>query len=153
MVRGRTDEAFDRFVREVEPRLRRAFVAAYGSERGRDATAEALAWAWSHWSRIQRLANPSGYLYRVGQSRTRRRRDGYLLRAESSDMPWIEPRLAGALANLSEHQRIAVVLVHGYGWTSGEVATLTGVKATTVQSHVERGLAHLRALLEVKNDA
>ena len=41
-------EAFETFFAETEPRLRRALVAAYGPERGRDAAAEALAYAWEH---------------------------------------------------------------------------------------------------------
>ena len=36
---------FEAFVRSAEPRLRRALVAAYGFEDGRDAAAEALAYA------------------------------------------------------------------------------------------------------------
>src|SRR6266496_70048 len=64
--------AFERFVREVEPRLGRALAAAYGFEDGRDATAEALAYAWQHWQRLQHIANLPGYLFRVGQTRSRR---------------------------------------------------------------------------------
>jgi hypothetical protein len=78
-------EAFEVFVREAEPRLRRALVAAYGFEEGRDAAAEAL----------------------------------------------------------------AVVLVHGYGYTLREVSELAGIRTTTVQNHLERGLARLRASLGV----
>lgn len=37
---------FEAFVRESEPKLSRALAAAYGFEDGRDATAEALAYAW-----------------------------------------------------------------------------------------------------------
>ena len=39
-------EAFTEFVQSVEPRLRLALMAGYGPERGREATAEALAYAW-----------------------------------------------------------------------------------------------------------
>jgi DNA-directed RNA polymerase specialized sigma24 family protein len=142
---------FEQFVRELEPRLRRAFVASFGSDRGREATAEAFAWAWSHWRRVREMSNAAGYLYRVGQSRTRRRRDGYLV-AHVAHSPWVEPQLPSALAKLTDHQRMAVVLVHGFGWTCREVADLTGVKTTTVQSHLERGLARLRSALEVYDD-
>ena len=55
------------------------------------------------------------------------------------------------MAALSERQRIAVILVHGYGWTAQEVAEMTGIKTTTVQSHVERGLASLREQLKVED--
>ena len=37
---------FERFVEEAGPRLGRALAALYGFEDGRDATAEALAYAW-----------------------------------------------------------------------------------------------------------
>ena len=41
-----TEEQFKQFFVEAEPRLRRALVSRYGQQRGRDATAEALGWAW-----------------------------------------------------------------------------------------------------------
>ena len=137
---------------EVEPRLRRALVARYGSERGREAVAEALGWAWAHWGRVQAMANPVGYLYRVGQSRTRRRRSVSAPVSASPEMPWVEPGLERAVAELTESQRVAVVLVHGFGWTASEVAELLDVKTTTVQTHVERALARLRVALEVDHD-
>jgi DNA-directed RNA polymerase specialized sigma24 family protein len=71
-------DGFEEFVREAEQRLRRALVAAYGSEAGRDAAAEALAYAWEHWERLQNIKNLPGYLYRVGQSRSRRRKPAML---------------------------------------------------------------------------
>jgi DNA-directed RNA polymerase specialized sigma24 family protein len=55
------------------------------------------------------------------------------------------------LEGLSEHQRLAVVSVHGFGWTMREVADLTGVALTTVQNHLDRGLAMLRDALEVRD--
>jgi DNA-directed RNA polymerase specialized sigma24 family protein len=61
---------FERFVRDVEPRLRRALVAAYGGQRGREATAEALSWAWENWDRVRAMTYPHRYLFRVGRSRT-----------------------------------------------------------------------------------
>ena len=67
--------------------------------------------------------------------------------------PWFEPALVPALAALSERQRIAVVLVHGFDWTMRDVAELTGIRVTTVQSHLERGLRNLRATMEVPDHA
>jgi RNA polymerase sigma-70 factor (ECF subfamily) len=64
-------------------------------------------------------------------------------------MPELEPELGPALRQLSESQRVAVVLVHGCGWTHAEVAELVGSATSTVATHVARGLARLRALLEV----
>jgi hypothetical protein len=62
-----SDDGFRLFAEEAEPRLRRAFILSYGSDRGREATAEALAYGWEHWAKVRRMANPYGYLFRVGQ--------------------------------------------------------------------------------------
>jgi DNA-directed RNA polymerase specialized sigma24 family protein len=153
VVSDEREEEFRRFFNEAEPRLRRALVAAYGTDRGREATAEALAYAWEHWDRVQEMGNAVGYLYRVGQSRTRPRRVRRLFdRGHHAGDPVVEPALPAALAALSERQRVAVVLVHGFGWTLAEVAEVTGLRVTTVQNHVTRGLDHLRRKLEVHVD-
>lgn len=145
-------ESFDVWYRQVEPRVRLALIATYGTGRGREAAAEAMAWAWEHQDRVTRMANPVAYLYRVGQSRTRVRMVRVAYGRPEWREPWVEPALGRALAGLSERQPVAVVLVHGYGWTFQEVADLVGVKATTVQTHLERGLARLRSDLEVESD-
>jgi DNA-directed RNA polymerase specialized sigma24 family protein len=144
---------FEDFVTAVEPRLRRALVAICGSEEGRDATAEALAYAWEHWERVECMANPVGYLFRVAQSRARRRRTPALFVPPEGGDPRFEPRLPEALRSLPEQQRLAVVLVHGFGWRASEVAELTGVKPTTTQNHLERGLRRLRKTLGVDENA
>jgi DNA-directed RNA polymerase specialized sigma24 family protein len=103
------------------------------------------------------MDNPVGYLYRVGQTRTRPRKTATALRWEpasgNSDERRVEPGLLAAVSSLSEAQRVAVVLVHGYEWTLREVAELTGVTISTVQTHVERALVKLRTALEVVEDA
>ena len=120
------ETAFTSFVAEVEPQLRRALVGVRGPDVGRDATAEALAWAWEHWDEVVAMANPAGYLYRVGTSRTRARRRALLPATGDPAPPTVEPGLAPALAALSERQRAAVVLVHGCGWSYSEVARAIG---------------------------
>jgi DNA-directed RNA polymerase specialized sigma24 family protein len=142
-------EAFESFFAAAEPRLRRALVAAHGFERGREAAAEALAWAWEHWSELESTVNPVGYLYRIGERRTRWRRMPITYVPIEVREPWFEPGLAAALESLSRRQRLAVVLVYGYGWQLREVAETCGLAVTTVQNHLERGLAKLRIALEV----
>jgi RNA polymerase sigma factor (sigma-70 family) len=144
--------AFERFVAEAGPRLGRALAAAYGFEDGRDATAEALAYAWENWPRLQHIANLPGYLFRVGQTRSRRRRQPVLFDVGDDTEHRFEPGLPKALAALSPRQRLAVVLVHGYGYTLREVAELTGIRSTTVQNHLSRGLARLRSSLGVEDE-
>ena len=141
-------DEFEAFVRDVEPRLRRALTAARGPVDGRDATAEALAYAWEHWPELKGLGNPVGYLYRVGQSRTRARRRVLVPAPAPATMPDVEPGLVRALAALTEHQRIAVFLVHGCGWPHADVAEVLEVTPSTVSTHVQRGMARLRDLLE-----
>jgi RNA polymerase sigma-70 factor (ECF subfamily) len=140
---------FEAFVLVTEPPLRRALIAAYGYEDGREATAEALAYAWEHWPRIREMRNAAGYLFRVARTsaargRRRGRRPPPLLPPPVHPERHFEPGLPAALAALPERQRLAVVLVHGFGYTLREVADLTGIKITTVQNHLERGLRTLR---------
>jgi RNA polymerase sigma factor (sigma-70 family) len=146
--------AFEAFFRETEPRLRRALVAAYGPDLGRDAASEALTYAWEHWERLSQMANLPGYLYRVGQTRgARSKRQPVLHDRPSWPEYQFEPGLPAALAALSERQRLAVVLVHGYGYTLQEVAELTGLRKGSVQTHAARGLARLRAALAPPRNA
>lgn len=148
---GREDD-FEQFVRDAEPRLRRALVATYGTDRGREATSEAMAYAWEHWTEVAAMANPVGYLFRVGQSRTRPRRAVVLKVAPSGEGSNYEPGLIGALESLSEQQRQAVLLVHGHGWTLQEVADLLGVSKGTVQTHLGRGMAKVQRCMGVDDD-
>lgn len=151
---GSVEDEFTDFVKLYEPRLRIALMSAYGPERGRDATAEALAYGWEHWDRVSGMDEPVGYLYRVGQSKSRPR-----LRPRpdpvpmSGTEPWVEPGLPAALGRLSRKQRMAVVLVDGYGWTHGEAAAVMSVSEATVRTHLGRGLRKLRAALGVTADA
>lgn len=147
------DERFEQFFEEVEPRLRRAYVATHGIDAAGDAAAEALTWAWAHWPEVQAMDNPVGYLYRVGQSKSRTRRTPELPAPEALGVPDVEPRLVPALLSLSLSQRTAVWLVHGCEWRYAEVAEAMGISASAVGTHVSRGIARLRSTLEVTNRA
>jgi DNA-directed RNA polymerase specialized sigma24 family protein len=144
---------FESLVGEVRPKLARAFSAAYGLERGEEALGESLAYAWEHRYELLEMENPAGYLYRVGQSRTRRRRRARLPTAADVDLPDIEPALVPALESLTERQRICVGLVVGHRMSQSEVADLLGISKSSVQNHVERGMTRLRRELGVHDDA
>lgn len=139
---------FTRFVDQRAPHLKQALMAAFGPDIGDDATAEALAYGWEHWERVGSMANPAGYLYRVGQNhakRTVKRRAGPAPTVIARHLePWFEPELVPALRRLSTNQRAAVLLVHGFGWRVTEVAELWGVTFSTVQTHVDRGTRRMR---------
>lgn len=150
---SRTDveQDFTRFVRRFERPLARALMASYGPEVGREATRDALAYAWEHWDRVSTMENPVGYLYRVGQSRSRSYRRKRVLFPEvvSGDLPHVEPGLPKALGLLSPHQRTALVLVHVDGLSEREAAKAMGISRLGVRRHAERALAKLRDELEV----
>lgn len=142
--------SFDRFAQTVGVRVRAGLVAAYGFEAGRDAAAEAMAYAWEHWDEVAEMDNPAGYLYRVGQTAVRRvRRPQGLLPSPDPGELNVEPGLVPALHKLSNMQRTCVLLVVGYRIPQAEVARMLGVAATTVQTHTERGMQSLRRELEV----
>lgn len=144
------EDEFTAFVKVHEPQLRIALVSAYGPDRGREATCEALAYGWEHWDTVKTMDRPVGYLYRVGQSKSRPRKsprpDPVI--AERLE-PWIEPGLPSALGALSRKQRMAVVLVDAYGWTYREASEVMGVSEETVRTHLQRGLKKLRGSLGV----
>ncbi len=157
MVPDRTlVDSFTDFVTESEPRLKQALCATLGREAGLEAAAEALAFAWEHWDRVEGLESPIGYLYGVGRNKARawgrRAQRRHLPAPPASHVPRVEPRLAKALGHLSDRQRIVVMLVHCFDWTYSEAAELLGVSKSTVQQHAERGLGKLRRAIGAENE-
>lgn len=153
-------DSFTKFTRDAEPGLRRALTAGFGSEVGREAAAEALAYGWQHWERVEGLANPAGYLFRVGQNKARRliagrarRRMGRSPWSGHDEIvfaePWVEPSFGPAWGRLSDRQRIVVGLIHAFDWSYGEVAELLGISRSSVQSYEKRAMQKLRRDLGV----
>lgn len=145
-------ERYERAVAPLERTLRRALVARFGVDAGCDATADALAWAWEHLDRIESMANPAGYLYRVGQSAAKRarrlRRPAPVFPRENQLDGQTGTDLFDALRRLPQSHRVAIVMVHAYGFTYREVADLLEVSESAVTNYVHRGLAKARILLE-----
>ena len=154
--------AFSEFIQENQARIRAGLIAAYGPEIGAEAAADAVAYGWENWDRLSAMANPSGHLFRVGQtsartSLTRRSRQSGSLEQSmmlpvpsASELPDFEPGLVPALEKLSESQRLCVLLVHAFSWTQAEVAELLDIDHSTVRTHIARGLKSLQLSLEVE---
>jgi DNA-directed RNA polymerase specialized sigma24 family protein len=146
-------DSFTEFVKQTEPRLRHALSALFGTELGKEMAAESLAYGWEHWDRIREMDNPPGYLYTVGRDRGRRlnaRNRPVLAPVDIQRLPWIEPQLAGALAQLPERQRVVVMLLHSFQWSMSEVGDLLGMSKSTVHTHSQRGLNRLRKQMGVE---
>jgi RNA polymerase sigma factor (sigma-70 family) len=149
---GSDVDAFEAFVERHEPRLRRALGASFGAALGSEACAAALSWTWETWPRAADLTNPVAYLSKVGRSSLRLDR---VKESPSAAVPdrvvepaHTDPDLVDALGHLTEQQRAAVVLVHGFGWTLAETADVLDVEVSTVRNHTRRALAKLQAALE-----
>lgn len=138
------------FVEVATPRLRRVFVARFGIDAADDITAEVLEYAWNHWTDVSTMNNPMGFLFSVGCSKSRR----YARWRRRISFP-IEPvrpvesrqDLFQGLRALTDDQRVAVLAVHGYGWTYAEVAEILRISEAAVTNHVHRGLKKLRTIL------
>jgi RNA polymerase sigma-70 factor (ECF subfamily) len=148
-----SDVDFEEFVTGVRPRLWRALVVSRGVDGADDAVAEALAYAWEHWDEVRSMDNPAGYLFRVGQSRTRQRRRPRLPAPTALGLPEFEPGLIPALLALPHSQRTAVWLVHGCGWSYAEVAEALSTSTSMIGNHLSRGLRQLRVALEGEDHA
>ena len=75
-------------------------------------------------------------------------RPARLPRADVAQLPEVTPELVPALEQLSEQQRVVVVLVGGLQWRQSEVAELLELNESTVRTHLQRGLTALRSTLE-----
>ena len=147
---------FEEFVVGAEARLRIALIARYGPPDGRTAALDALSWAWENWDRVQTMANPVGYLYRVGQTAARRQRVRPIpidaATFQHHGIPEINLELISALGRLSAQQRTVVMLVHAFGWTIRDLARMLELTPSTIQTHLERGLERLRDQLNERHD-
>lgn len=146
--------------REAMERVEHALIARFGGEIGIEVAAEVRAWAWHNLDQVAGAENPAGLLYRVGQSRARGHLRWAQRRAPVELLPEGVVRDRNAelvdlfrfLGDLSEPQRVAVVLVHAHGETYDDVAAVLGVSTAAVTNHVHRGLKKLRRLMEVQSD-
>lgn len=119
-------DEFDAILSRVEPKLRSALVATYGTVDGREALGDALSWAWEHFETVRRMDHPIGYLYRVGQTATRRTRIRPIPAppeqlARGPDEQPMSPHLAAAVNRLPDQQRRVVMLVNAFGWSQRDV--------------------------------
>jgi len=155
VIDSQTDETgeLSAFLADAVPRLERALVARFGVDDGLDAVAEATAYGLANWDRLREMANPVGYLYRVGESQGRRlgrrwRRIDALVAEPMTHDAVVDIDLQRALTRLKAPERVAIVLVYGHGYTYRQAADVLDIPTTTITNHINRGMANLRRLLE-----
>ncbi len=144
---------FDAFFREAEPRLRRAYGGRLAPQSVGDAVGTALEFAWKNWDRVAVMEYPVPYLFRVGLSKSRRRKQGRLPASPPREVSHVEPALVASMQRLSRRQREVVWLVEACEWTPTETAEALGLSLSAVRTHRSRGLDSLRQHLGVNTNA
>lgn len=148
--------SFEEFYRAQADRVYRALAVTLGdAELARDATAEAMARAYARWSRVSRVDNPGGWVYRVGlnwaTSRWRRHRRERPLPddLDPATTPVDVDAVAAwaALARLTTLSRAVVVCRVLLDLSTAQTAAVLDIAEGTVKSRLARALATLRAHL------
>ena len=143
---------FSGFYAQVRGPVARALAVTLGdADLAADAADEALARAYASWAKVARMANPSGWVYRVGlnwaRSGLRRRNQwhpGLTAVVDPGPAAPVEPSLVAALAALSVRQRSVVVCRYLLGYSDHETSVALGLRPGTVRSSLQRGLRRLR---------
>ena len=158
------DEQFTAFVVERGAALLRTACLMTGDrQHGEDLVQTALAKAYGSWSKVRAADEPVAYVRRIminsHLSLLRRLMsseqvievvpdrgtgDAQAAHADSDEM-------RRALLQLSPRVRTAVVLRYFEDLSEAETARVMGCSASTVNNHVSKGLAALRALLTPEN--
>jgi RNA polymerase sigma-70 factor, ECF subfamily len=136
---------FDEFVEDEHERLYKALYFVTGSrEDAEDIAQEAFLKLWERWDDIDRIEDPTGYLFRVALNgfRMRRRRATTALRrlapigTERDEFAEAEMRadVRRLLLGLSPRQRAALLLVDLLGYPSEQAARILRVRPSTVRN-------------------
>jgi len=118
-----------------------------------DIAAEALARAYARWNVVRAMTNPNAWVMRVVSNLAidalRRRHDPPTTAdVEAFDeLATLRLALAAALRRLPRRQQESLVLHYIGGLSDVEVSASLGIAASSVRTHLQRGLATLRERL------
>ena len=109
---------------------------------------------WERWDMLDRIEDPTAYLFRVAlngsrmRARAARRAGLRFIAAEQDRDPFdeIEVRqdVRTLLLDLAPRQRAALLLLDMYGYGSEEAARIMGIRPSTVRALATQGRAVLR---------
>jgi RNA polymerase sigma-70 factor (ECF subfamily) len=153
--RVETRARFDEFVEDEHERLYKALYFVTGSrEDAEDISQDAFLTLWERWDEIDRINDPTGYLFRVALNgfRMRRRRATMALRrlspirTDRDEFAEAEMRadVRALLLSLSPRQRAALLLVDLLGYPSEQAARILRVRPSTVRNLASQGRRALR---------
>jgi RNA polymerase sigma-70 factor (ECF subfamily) len=150
--------SFEGFVIDNQARLFGSLCLMTGSRHEAEEIAqEAFVRVLERWDRVQRLDDPTGYLFVTALNvfRRRLRRAGIALRrsigAEPSEDAFdaVEDRevVLSALARLPMEQRAALVVTALLGYSSEEAGRMLGARPSTIRARASRARTALRDLI------
>jgi RNA polymerase sigma factor (sigma-70 family) len=147
---------FDEFFEDEHERLFKALYFVTGNRQdAEELMQDAFMKLWERWDQIDRIADPTGYLFRVALNgfRMRRRRAATALRrltpvVEERD-PFVDAEMRAdvqrLLLGLTVRQRAALLLVDLLGYSSEQAARILRVRPSTVRALATQGRRALRA--------
>jgi RNA polymerase sigma factor (sigma-70 family) len=157
---GTQREDFAEFYRRSKDQCLFAVLVTTGDrEAAQDLVAEAFARAWASWRTVSRHPAPEAWLIRTALNvniswwRRRRREVPVADPGQIADLPsadrgagsQVDPRIMAALMRLSARQRQVVALRLFLDLDTERSAEVLGVAPGTIQAHLGRALAALRA--------
>jgi RNA polymerase sigma-70 factor (sigma-E family) len=161
---ARDDDEFREFAAAGFPRLRRAaFLLTGHHQQAEDAAQTALVKTYAAWSRIRR-DDPYAYARRVLANhitdqwrRPIRERTGAPVPEQPVPRDLAEDVarqrwLLGALAGLTERERLVIVMRHYFDMAEAEVAAVLNIAVGSVKSLNSRGLQKLRVSVRDEDD-
>jgi RNA polymerase sigma-70 factor (ECF subfamily) len=142
---------FEDFFRESYPAAVTLAQRLLGSRHAaEDVAAEAFARAYVRWRRVGRLPYREAWVLRtatnLGLDQLRRKARAMPARSSAAvDEEVVDDRLylTQLLQRLPRRQREVVMLRHYAGLQEAEVAAALGIAASSVKTHLNRGLRHL----------
>ncbi len=143
----KSQETFEEFAIHVDAELRRGYVGQLAPENVAAAVNRAVGHAWNQRRRMVSVANPVGYLYRIGLESGDIGPSEWLPWSEDGAAPDVHPALPPALEELPPIQATALWLVRACGWTNVQTAEALGIGPATVSSRVAEGMIRLGASL------
>ena len=165
------EKLYEELIRPIEGRMMRCVARIVGNQdEAADVFQEVLGVVWVKLRRIHRHENPHAYIMQVCLSRSydalrrrsrRRQREvpmlGEVAANVSSDprrsleLKENEVTVRRAIARLPRKQGLAVLLSVVEGEAYKDIATILGCSVPSARSHVSKGRARLRVLLELND--
>ncbi len=146
---------FTAFFAEEHRRLFKALYFVTGNRAdAQELMQEAFLTLWERWDTIDRIEDPTAYLFRVAlngsrmRARAARRAARRLVAIDSSYDPFdeviVHEDVRRMLRSLAPRQRAALILLDLYGYGSEDAARIMRIRPSTVRALATQGRAVLR---------